>query len=69
MAAADPHDLDDGLPILDPSQDMVDPDAPAPTGVGALKLFPVRRESWVSASIKMFQDPGQDDEPLLFLGS
>lgn len=37
-----PYDFDDGFPVLDPCQDAVDTDAPAPTGIGALKLFSVR---------------------------
>lgn len=61
----DPHDLDDGFPVLDPCQDAVDTDAPAPTGIGALKLFSIRCAARILASVKVFLNPGQDDEPLL----
>lgn len=60
-----PYDFDDGFPVLDPCQDAVDTDAPAPTGIGALKLFSVRCAARVLASVKVVLDPGQDYEPLL----
>ena len=55
-----PYDFDDGFPVLDPCQDAVDTDAPAPTGIGALKLFSVRCAARVLASVKVVLDPGQD---------
>ena len=61
----DPHDLDDGFPVLDPCQDAVNTDTPAPTGIGALKLFSVRRATRVLASVKVLLNPGQDYESLL----
>lgn len=57
---ADPYDFDDGFPVLDSCQDAVDTDAPAPTGIGALKLFSVRCAARVLASVKVVLDPGQD---------
>lgn len=61
----DPHDLDDGFPVLNPCQDAVDTDAPAPTGIGALKLFSIRCAARVLASVKVLLNSGQDYEPLL----
>lgn len=55
---ADPYDLDDGFPVLDPCQDAVD--ANAPTGIGALKLFSIRCAPRVIASVKVLLNPGQD---------
>ena len=55
---ADPYDLDDGFPIIDPCQDAVDTNAP--TGIGALKLFSIRCAPRVLASVKVLLNPGQD---------
>lgn len=57
---ADPYDLDDGFPVLDPCQDAVDTNAPTPTGIGALKLFSIRCAPRVLASVKVLLNPGQD---------
>lgn len=57
---ADPYDLDDGFPVLDPCQDAVDTNAPTPTGIGALKLFSIRCTARVLTSVKVLLNPGQD---------
>ena len=46
-------------------RNAVDTDAPAPTGISALKLFSIRCAPRVLASVKVLLDPGQDYEPLL----
>ena len=62
---ADSCYFDDGFPVLDSCQDAVDTDAPAPTGISALKLFSIRCAARVLASFKVLLDPRQDYEPLL----
>lgn len=63
---ADPHDLDDGLPILDSPQDAVDANARAPAAICALKLICAGKEEVVFILVMIVLNPGQDDEPLFF---